>query len=60
MHSQAVGTQDFAVFPLHPGASASGCSFTSTSASYFEVVGILNQIILFLHDIITGGGDTQT
>ena len=26
----------------------------------FEVVGTQNQIILFLHDIITGGVDTQT
>ena len=60
MHFQAVGTQNFAGFPLQPGASAGDCSFTCTSAGYFEVVGILNQTILFLHDIITGGGDTQT
>ena len=32
-------------------ASASTCSF--------KVVGTLNQIILFLHDIMTGGGGHQ-
>ena len=36
----------------------SGGVDTKTSSSSFEVVRTLNQIIL--HDIIAGGGDTQT
>ena len=60
MHSQTVGTQKLCGFLLCPDTSTSDnkCSFASNSANSFEVVGTLNQIILFLHDIITGGGDT--
>ena len=36
----------------------SGGVDTKTNSSSFEVVRTLNQIIL--HDIIAGGGDTQT
>ena len=69
MHSQAVGTQKLWALALLLGASASSCSFacistsscTSASVSIcsFEVVGTLNQIILYLHDVITGGRGHQ-